>query len=147
MTKNDAPEQSTLAKPLHTNCWARWLFFAFGWLNVGLGLIGIVVPGMPTTVFLIAAAWAFSKSSERFRLWLWNHPLFGSAIRNWHEHQVIPFKAKIMATSMMAMSFVLAVVLAEDMTLPLVLFAVMTPAAIYVNTRASVAPAKVTLRG
>jgi len=147
MTKIDTPEQNTLAKPLHMNCWARWLFFAFGWLCVALGLIGIVVPGMPTTVFLIAAAWAFSKSSERFRLWLWNHPLFGSSIRDWHEHQVIPFKAKIMATAMMAMSFVLAIVLAEDMTLPLILFVVMTPAAFYVNTRASVVPPGVNLRG
>ncbi|MBC8269733.1 MAG: YbaN family protein [Rhodospirillaceae bacterium] len=142
MTKNQAPERCTLAMPAQMNSWARWLFFAFGWLNVGLGLIGIIVPGMPTTVFLIAALWAFSKSSERFRLWLWNHPRFGLTIRNWHEHKVIPYRAKIMATSMMVISFALVVALADDMTLPLILFMVMTPAALYVNTRASV----VTLR-
>jgi uncharacterized protein len=140
MTKIPAPERYKIAEPKQMNCWARWLFLAFGWLNVGLGLIGVVVPGMPTTVFLIAALWAFSKSSERFRLWLWNHPRFGFTIRNWHEHKVIPFRAKIMATSMMVISFALVVAFADDMTLPLVLFAVMTPAALYVNTRASVVP-------
>ena len=140
MTKTQSSEICKHASPEQTNCWARWLFLGFGWLNVGLGLIGVVVPGMPTTVFLIAALWAFSKSSERFRLWLWNHPRFGSTIRDWHEHKVIPYKAKIMATSMMAMSFVLVSVMADDMTKPLILLAVMTPAALYVNTRASVVP-------
>ncbi|NQU56189.1 MAG: YbaN family protein [Rhodospirillales bacterium] len=143
MSKNESPEKCKFAKLQHTYCWARWLFFAFGWLNVGLGLIGVLVPGMPTTVFLIAAVWAFSKSSERFRLWLWNHPQFGSLIRDWHDHKVIPFRAKIMATSMMVMSFALVVILAENMILPLFLLMLMTPAALYVNTRASVVPVKV----
>ncbi len=117
--------------------------FGFGWLNVGLGVIGIVIPCMPTTVFLIIAAWAFSKSSERFRLWLWNHPRFGTSIRNWHEYKVIPYKAKILASSMMTISFVLVVAMAEDMVLPGVLLLVMVPAALYVNTRASKVPVKV----
>jgi len=142
MTQSEAPDSDKHAKTQQTNRWTRWLFFAFGWLNVALGLIGVVVPGMPTTVFLIAAAWAFSKSSERFRLWLWNHPVFGSAIRDWHDHKVIPYRAKILASLMMATSFALVVIVAEDMTLPLVMFAVMAPAALYVNTRASVAPVR-----
>ena len=43
----------------------RLVLLIFAWLNVALGLIGVIIPGMPTTVFLIIAAWAFSKSSER----------------------------------------------------------------------------------
>jgi len=136
-------EKCEHATPEQTNCWARWLFFAFGWLNVALGVIGIFVPGMPTTIFLIAACWAFSKSSERFRLWLWYHPRFGSSIRNWHDHQVIPFRAKIMATLMMCMSFVLVLALAEDMTIPFVLLFMMVPAALYVNTRNSEVPVEI----
>ena len=123
-----------------TNCWFRWLLMGFGWLNVVLGLIGVVVPGMPTTVFLIAAAWAFSKSSKRFHVWLWTHPRFGLAIRNWHEHKVIPYRAKIMASTMMLFSFTLVSVLTEDYTLPVILLFLMAPAALYVNTRASVVP-------
>lgn len=128
--------------PNQTKCWVRWLLFGFGWLNVGLGLIGIIVPGMPTTVFLIAAAWAFSKSSERFRLWLWNHPRLGPSVRDWHEHRVIPYKAKIMASVMMLFSFIIVFVFSEDRNLPVILLFVLVPAAIYVNTRASRVPVK-----
>lgn len=139
-SQNSSTGNSQHAGPEQTNCWLRWMFFGFAWLNVALGLIGIIVPGLPTTVFLIIAAWAFSKSSERFRLWLWNHPRFGSSIRNWHDYKVIPYKAKIMASAMMVLSFSVVLVTAEDMTLPLTLLAVMVPAAVYVNTRAGEAP-------
>jgi uncharacterized protein len=142
-SNNQQYEDSRHASPEQTNCWLRWMLLGFGWLNVTLGLIGIIVPGLPTTVFLIVAAWAFSKSSERFRLWLWNHPRFGSSIRNWHDYKVIPYRAKIMASAMMAVSFVVVLVMAEDMTLPFALLAVMVPAALYVNTRASEIPLNV----
>ncbi len=144
-SENHQSESCRYAKPEQSSCWLRWMFFGFAWLNVAMGLIGIVVPGLPTTVFLIIAVWAFSKSSERFRLWLWNHPRFGSSIRNWHEHKVIPYRAKILASTMMATSFVLVVLLAQDMMFPIALFLVMAPAAFYVNTRASEVPLKVRL--
>ncbi len=119
-------------------CWLRWLFFAFGWLNIGLGTIGIFVPGLPTTVFLIAAFWAFSKSSDRFHKWLWNHPRFGEPLRNWHEHRVIPVKAKVMAVFMMSTSFAyLTFFVAESWVLPMVMAALMGPPALYVVTRNS----------
>ena len=56
-----------------SRCGLRYLLIGFGWFNVALGAIGVVVPGMPTTVFLLIALWAFSKSSERFRTWLYEH--------------------------------------------------------------------------
>jgi len=52
----------------------------FCWLCVVLGLIGVVVPGLPKTPFLLLAAWVFSRSSEKFQVWLLNHP--GSACRS-----------------------------------------------------------------
>ena len=52
----------------------RYALLACGCCNVVLGLIGAVVPGMPTTVFLIIALWAFSRSSPRLRRWLYEHP-------------------------------------------------------------------------
>ena len=67
---------------------------------MGLGLVGIFIPGLPTTVFLIIAFWAFSKSTERFQNWLWFHPKFGPPIRAWHMHRVIPVRAKIFAAAM-----------------------------------------------
>jgi len=125
-----------------SNCTLRWGLAAFGWLNVGLGIVGIVVPGLPTTVFLLIAAWAFSKSSERFQRWLWNHPRFGPPIRDWHQHRVIPRRSKILATTMMTTSFLfVTLVIAESWVLPAVLALVMVPAALYILTRASTPPA------
>ena len=129
-------------KPGHIKRGVRWLFLGLGWLNVGLAIIGVVVPGMPTTIFLIAACWAFSKSSEKFRLWLWNHPTFGSSIRNWHEYRVIPFWAKIMATFMMLLSLILVYIFINDLFLLIFLMIIMFPAALYINTRNSDLPHK-----
>ena len=122
-------------KNLH-QCWARWALFGFGWLNVVVGAVGIFVPGLPTTVFLIVAFWAFSKSSDRFHAWLWNHPRFGRALRDWHEHRVIPVKSKILAVSMMLASFLFfSFHVAESWVLPAILATIMVPPALYVVTR------------
>ncbi len=83
---------------------ARWALIAFGWLNVGLGVAGMVLPLLPTTVFLLIALWAFSKSSPRFHDWLYCHPRFGPGLRAWHRDRAIPFRAKIAASTMLTAS-------------------------------------------
>ncbi len=116
----------------------RYALLVFGCINVITGLIGVVVPGLPTTVFLIIATWAFSKSSVRFHQWLWSHPKFGPPIRAWHEHRVIPYRAKVAAISMMAASFLFVVLMvAKSWVLPLVMIAVLVPSAAYIASRAS----------
>ena len=137
------PDQSTEIKPDNlANCTARWGLLVFGWLMVALGMIGVVVPGLPTTVFLIIAVWAFSKCSVRFQRWLWEHKIFGPPIRAWHLHQVIPVKAKVMAAGMMTVSFVyVTFFVAEDWVLPAVLAAVLVPSSAWILTRASQVPA------
>ena len=136
------PDHSTEPKPDHlAHPSLRWAFMTFAWVNVGLGMIGVVVPGMPTTVFLIIAAWAFSKSSRRFHQWLWNHPRFGASIRSWHNHRVIPVKAKVLASTMMTASFIyVTFFVAESWELPALLAAIMVPACAYIVTRNSVPP-------
>lgn len=119
--------------------WMRYALLAFGWLNVGLGAIGVVVPGMPTTIFLLMALWAFSKSSERFRVWLYNHKSFGPPLRAWHEHRAIPVKAKILAVAMMASSVaIIAVFVADNPMLPAIVGAILAPIAAFIVTRPSV---------
>ena len=54
--------------------WRRHLYFAAGWVLTAIGVIGLVLPLMPGTIFLIAAAWCFSRSSPRFEAWLIGHP-------------------------------------------------------------------------
>ena len=72
------------------------ILLSLGWICVGLGFIGIFVPGLPTTIFLIVALWAFTKSSKKLRVWLLNHKKFGPFLRDWQEHRVVPLRAKIL---------------------------------------------------
>lgn len=61
------------------------LLAASGLLCVALGVVGIFVPGLPTTPFLLLAAWLFGRSSTRLHHWLLNHPRFGPFIRAWQS--------------------------------------------------------------
>jgi uncharacterized membrane protein YbaN (DUF454 family) len=70
---------------------------ALGGLMLALGFIGAFLPVMPTTIFLILAAWAFGRSSPRFEAWLLDHPGFGAALRQWREQGAVPQRAKLMA--------------------------------------------------
>ncbi len=90
-------EMETGAPHLHTvSCPAlRWTLILFGWINVGLGTLGLFLPVMPTTVFVLLALWAFAKSSPRFHRWLWTHPRFGNTIRAWQTQGVIPIQLRI----------------------------------------------------
>ena len=74
----------------------RIILLALGWSCVGLAFIGIFLPGIPTTPFLIVALWAFAQSSKKFHAWLLNHKRFGPILQNWESHRVVPRKAKIL---------------------------------------------------
>ncbi len=116
----------------------RPLLLAFGWANVGIGMVGIVVPGLPTTVFLLMALWAFSKSSPRFHRWLYTHPRLGPPLRDWNEHGVIPARAKVLAVAMMTLSLVWVTFgIAEGWQLPAAMAACMIPVALFIVTRPS----------
>ena len=80
-------------------------YFILAWLFFTLGAIGVVLPVLPTTPFMILALWAFAKSSKRFHDWLYQHRLFGPPLQKWQEHRVIPLSAKILSVSMMSLSF------------------------------------------
>ncbi|MBA4069725.1 MAG: DUF454 domain-containing protein [Acinetobacter sp.] len=73
-------------------------------LFVILGFIGAILPGMPTTVFLILAAWASSKGWPQMDEWLLNHPKYGPTLRDWRAHGTVPRKAKWLASIMMLIS-------------------------------------------
>jgi hypothetical protein len=143
MSRSEMEDGKTSMAPKDSlsGCWVRWSLLAFGWLNVGLGIVGVVVPGLPTTIFLIIALWAFSKSSEKFQKWLWNHPRFGPSLRAWHQHRVIPYRAKVMAVVMMSSSFLfITIFVAETVVLPLVMAAILVPVSAYVLSRQSTIP-------
>jgi uncharacterized membrane protein YbaN (DUF454 family) len=70
-----------------------------GLVCVGLGGIGIVVPGLPTTVFFVVAAWCFSRSSRRLELWVLNLPGIGPMVSDFRAGLGMPQRAKILASS------------------------------------------------
>ena len=73
------------------------VFFTIGILSLSLGYVGIVVPGLPTTVFILIAAWAFSKCSTKFTYWIENHRLFGPMVLNWQQYKGLSRRAKKVA--------------------------------------------------
>lgn len=86
---------------IHSNKLTRALLIAAGWFFVALGVIGIFLPVMPTTIFLIIAAACFARSSERFYNWLLNNKRFGKLIRDYREHKGMPLRAKVIAILML----------------------------------------------
>lgn len=120
--------------------WLSPVFFALGLLSTALGIVGMFVPGLPTTVFLIVALWAFSKSSQRLQTWLWMHPRFGPGLRLWQVHRVIPIKAKIAAVSVMLLSLLVIIVEAQSWEAPVTVAAIMVPVALWIATRRSSIP-------
>ena len=117
---------------------ARSALVVFGWLNVGLAFVGVALPGLPTTPFLLVAVWAFSRSSNRFHDWLYNHPRFGPTLRAWRDHRVVSVRAKALAVLTMALSLIYVIFfVAEDWVLPAVMACVMLPTAAWLVTRSS----------
>ncbi|WP_454856719.1 YbaN family protein [Rhizobium binxianense] len=81
----------------------RLFLLCLGWAMVGIGLVGIFLPLLPTTPFLLLAAWLFSRSSPRLERWLFDHPWFGQPLRDWRRDGAISRRAKICAISLMGL--------------------------------------------
>lgn len=76
---------------------ARTVWFTGGWTSVAIGSVGVVVPGLPTTVFFIIAAGCFSRSSPRFEQWVLDLPKIGPLVRGYRAGDPMPTKAKAWA--------------------------------------------------
>jgi len=79
----------------------KWLLIIIGTFFVGLGILGIFLPLLPTTPFFLIAAACFARSSKRFYNWLLNNRWFGKYIKNYREGKGIPLKVKILSISLL----------------------------------------------
>lgn len=83
----------------------RIILLTIGWLAIVLGTLGIVLPLLPTTPFVLLAAWCFARSSPRFHHWLLWHSPFGRYLRHWQQHHAIPPGAKGRAIALIICTF------------------------------------------
>ncbi|AZF07127.1 YbaN family protein [Pseudomonas sp. R5-89-07] len=92
---------------------AQLLYGLLAYVSLGIGLVAIVIPGLPTTEFILLAAWAATKSSPRLSAWLENHRLFGPILFNWRNGKIIARRAKVSATVSMLLCAVLMLVMLD----------------------------------
>ena len=81
----------------------RHLYLAGGWLSLGLAFLGLFLPLLPTTPFVLLAAMCFSRGSERLYQWLLAQPTFGPLLRDWQQHGVIRLRVKLITTVLMVL--------------------------------------------
>lgn len=95
---------------LKPNRFVRWLLIAVGTVSVFLGLLGIILPLLPTTPFFLLAAASYAKSSEKFYNWLITNRFFGHYIKNYREGKGIPLRIKISAISFLWITILITVI-------------------------------------
>lgn len=115
----------------------RPLWFVIGLAATACGIAGAVLPLLPTTPFLLLAAFAFARSSPRLHDWLLSHPVLGPPIENWRSHGAIATRVKVLAVIVMAVTLAASVIAGLAGWIILLQAGVMALAAIFILTRPS----------
>jgi len=87
----------------------RWLLVGAGLVSLALAILGVVLPGLPTTPFVLLAAACFAKASPRLHAWLVNHHYLGPMVRDWETHRSLPTRIKRVSIGLMALMVLLSV--------------------------------------
>lgn len=114
----------------------------FAWLMIGLlslsgGIAGVILPLVPTTPFLLVAAFAFARSSPSLHEWLVLHPRLGPPIQDWHAHGAISQRTKVAAMTAMALALALSAAAGVSMIVILIQIFVILGVAVFILTRPS----------
>ncbi|WP_413586791.1 YbaN family protein [Bdellovibrio sp. HCB274] len=113
----------------------RFSLFAVGVTALILGAVGAFLPVLPTTPFVILAAFCFIRSSPKAHAWLYRQRLFGPALRDWDHHRVISRKAKILAITMMLISAAVMWVRINNLILNSIISLILLSVAVFILTR------------
>ena len=93
----------------------KYLFIILGSLSLALGIIGIILPILPTTPFLLLSAALYIRSSEKLYLWLINQKYLGTYIRNFREHKAIPLRAKIISITLIWITLIYCTLIVSEL--------------------------------
>lgn len=111
----------------------KYILTALGIICVALGALGIVLPVLPTTPFLLLAAWLFLKSSNRLRTWLIEHKIFGKYIENYILYKAIPLRAKITSITFLWATILISIYIVEPIWLKILLFFIAIGVTIHIS--------------
>ncbi|MBT8092049.1 MAG: YbaN family protein [Gammaproteobacteria bacterium] len=114
---------------------ARLAWLVVGITSLALGALGIALPLLPTTPFILVAAIAFARSSKRLHYWLINHDVFGTLIDNWQRHGAISRQAKIVSILSMAVLPLISLAMAAPVAVIVLQIIVLGVAALFVLSR------------
>ncbi len=103
MTVTERQDTPSADGPLVASRFPRWLFVGAGWVFVTIGAIGVVLPLLPATPFMLLAAACFARGSRRLHAWLLGSKVVGPTIRAWDETRTIPLRSKIAAITLIAL--------------------------------------------
>ena len=114
----------------------RPIYMLAGLLMTALGIVGVFLPLLPTTPFLLVALWCFSRSSPRLEAWLLNHRTLGPPLSNWRREGAISGRTKVVALSLIAASYGLFWYRVQpSLLLAAVVAAVLSASALFIATR------------
>lgn len=129
-SRQQSQEPAVPAGPLARRAW-----LALAWACVGLASAGVVLPLLPTTPFLLVAAWAAARSSPELHAWIRNHPRFGPLLRDWQEHRALRPRTKTVALLLLAASWLLMMATVASPVARGVASVIMLAVAVFLATR------------
>lgn len=133
--ENEEPRPATPPPVSANGPLARRAWLALAWICVGLASAGVVLPLVPTTPFLLVAAWAAARSSPELHAWIRTHPRFGPLLRDWQEHRALRPRTKAVALLLLAASWLIMMTTVDFPAARIIASVIMLTVAVFLVTR------------
>lgn len=115
----------------------RWPFLILAYVSIVLAGAGVILPGLPTTPFVLLAAWGASRGSDRLHVWLYNHRHFGPPLKDWAEQRAVSVRAKVTALVLLVLSWIILAGGSDTVVTPLLSAVFFSLVALFLVTRPS----------